>query len=61
MFFERCNLFAYCRLSCPKLASDCRKAPAFDDAHEYLDAFEPIHPILLLGGGYPEAGDRHQG
>ena len=23
-----------------------RKAPAFDDAQEYLDAFEPIHPPL---------------
>ena len=46
MFFERCNLLADRRLPCPKLASDRRKAPAFDDAHEYLDAFEPIHPTL---------------
>jgi hypothetical protein len=46
MFFERCNLLADCRLPCPELASDCRKAPALDDAHEYLDAFEPIHPTL---------------
>jgi hypothetical protein len=48
MFFERGNLFADRRLPCPKLASDRRKAPAFDDAHEYLDAFEPIHPTLLI-------------
>jgi hypothetical protein len=52
MFFERCNLFADRRLPCPKLASDCRKAPTFDDAHEYLHAFEPIHPILLWEVGY---------
>ena len=47
LFFERRNLFADRRLPCSKLASDRRKAPAFDDADEYLDAFEPIHPILL--------------
>src|SRR4029077_19239372 len=46
-FFERGNLFADRRLPCPKLARNRRKAPAIDDAHEYLDAFEPIHPILL--------------
>src|SRR6202022_4998059 len=49
MFFERCDLLADRRLPCPKLASDRRKAPAFDDADEYLDAFEPIHPTLLGG------------
>ena len=47
MFFERGNLLADRRLPCPKLARNRRKAPAFDDAHEYLDAFEPIHPTLL--------------
>jgi hypothetical protein len=46
MFFERGNLFADRRLPCPKLARNRRKAPAFDDSHEYLDAFEPIHPTL---------------
>jgi hypothetical protein len=50
MFFERGNLFADRRLPCPKLARNRRKAPAFDDAHEYLDAFEPIHPTPLRGG-----------
>src|SRR6202048_3074934 len=49
IFFERGNLVSYPRLPCPKLARNPRKAPAIDDAHEYLDAFEPIHPILLRG------------
>ena len=52
MFFERCNLLADRRLPRPKLAGDRRKAPTFDDAHEYLDAFEPIHPTLLQEVGY---------
>jgi hypothetical protein len=52
MLFERSNLFADRRLPRPKLASDRRKAPTFDDAHEYLHAFEPIHPILLREVGY---------
>src|SRR6201988_1454975 len=49
MLFECCNVFADRRLPCPKLARNRRKAPAIDDAHEYPDAFEPIHPILLRG------------
>src|SRR6202008_2528133 len=49
MFFERGNLFADRRLPCPKLTRNRRKAPAIEDAHEYLDAFEPIHPIFLRG------------
>src|ERR1700745_3126822 len=49
MFFERGNLFADGRLPRPELASDRRKAPAFDDAQDYLDAFEPIHPTLHRG------------
>src|ERR1700747_635534 len=52
MFFERGNLLADRRLPRSKLAGDRRKAPALDDAHEYLDAFEPIHPILLREMGY---------
>src|ERR1700719_174230 len=52
MFFERCDLLADRRLPCPKLARNRRKAPTFDDAHEYLDAFEPIHPTLLREVGY---------
>jgi hypothetical protein len=44
MFFERRNLFADRRLPCSKLASDRRKAPAFDDAYEYLDASRSIRP-----------------
>src|SRR5260370_26157953 len=49
---ERCDLLADRRLPCPKLARNRRKAPTFDDAHEYLDAFEPIHPTLLREVGY---------
>jgi hypothetical protein len=45
-FLERGNLFADRRLPCSKLAGDRRKAPALDNAHEYFDAFEPIHPTL---------------
>ena len=48
-FLERGNLLADRRLPRSKLARDRRKAPAFDDAHEYLDAFEPIHPIPPTG------------
>jgi hypothetical protein len=51
MFFERGNLLADRRLPRSQLASDRRKASAFDDAHEYLDAFEPIHPTLPGEGG----------
>src|ERR1700739_1736737 len=36
MLLKRGDLLTNRRLPCPKLASDCRKAPAFDDAHEYL-------------------------
>jgi hypothetical protein len=46
MFFERYDLLADRRLPCPKLARNRRKAPTFDDTHEYLDAFEPIHSAL---------------
>src|SRR4029077_10202433 len=52
MFFERCDLLADRRLPCPKLARNRRKAPTFDDAHEYLDGIKPIHPILLWEVGY---------
>ena len=51
-FLERGNLLADRRLPRSKLASDRRKAPALDDAQEYLHAFEPIHPILLREVGY---------
>src|SRR5580693_2339464 len=56
MFFERRNLLADRRLPCSQLAGDRRKASAFDDAHEYFDAFKPIHPILPGEGGYHKRG-----
>src|ERR1700751_3759264 len=46
MLLECCNLFTDRRLPCPKLASDRRKAAAFDHAHEYPNGFEPIHATL---------------
>src|SRR6202008_1938998 len=49
IFFEPRTRFADPRLPCPKLPRNRRKAPAIDDAHEYLYPFEPIHPILLRG------------
>jgi hypothetical protein len=51
-FLERGNLLADRRLPRSKLAGDRRKATALDDAHEYFNAFEPIHPTLLRGVGY---------